>query len=146
MYCLLYMYTHVCNYVHISGILLCAGDYYSYVICLQVTPYLAQYFPVTFSAIQPYVSMCIYSYIATHIYSIIIYFVAIYVAMHHYSSLYTIIAVCFSSLASYLSISLILYNGLISIQVCINNSSTVWLHWFFLLILKAKILASHSRQ
>ena len=47
-----------------------------YIICLQVTPYLAQYFPVTFSAIQPYVSMYIVS-------ACIIYYICSYVVACH---------------------------------------------------------------
>ena len=51
-------YLQVCNSLFIIARIHSIIDaVLHYHICLQVTPYLAQYFPVTFSAIQPYVSI-----------------------------------------------------------------------------------------
>ena len=54
---------YLCSYMYLkSSCMYVQVITRSCTICLQVTPYLVQYFPVTFSAIQPYVSMCIAVY------------------------------------------------------------------------------------
>ena len=56
--------TLICNHFQlaVSSTVLLTGNIlvlylcYSYMYLMQITPYIAQYFPVTFSAVQPYVS------------------------------------------------------------------------------------------
>ena len=56
----MYLISIVCMYV---PVLLFARSYLCTFYILQITPYFAQYFPVTFSAVQPYVCNIVCAYV-----------------------------------------------------------------------------------